>query len=361
MGNLNLLLNNNNLVLSKYPLKLAIYSHICYKMSIKNPDYVQLDGLVALKIIKHCKEAESSGGSSLVQGVLLGLVESGTGSQGNRLEVTNCFPFPRHNEDDEQFDELAYQVEMMKKLRHVNVDHLHVGWYQSTYFGMYFNRALLDSQYNYQNSIRESVVIIYDPLRTGKGHLALKALRLSPMTMDLYAGQDFTPEKMAESNINFETIYEEVPIVLKNSHLMNALCCELEDKNEEENSYPFLDLATGPVLEKNLKLLMECVDELNQDVNRYFGYQRQAVKQKQAIQQYVAKRDAENMQRIARGEEPLPDEDIDKIFKPTPPPARLDALLWSSQINCYTEQISDFATQSFGKLFITDSLQSTVL
>ena len=52
---------------------------------------------MALKIIKHCQE-EGTGGSELVQGVLLGLVE------GNRLEVTNCFPFPRHTEDAE-FDE----------------------------------------------------------------------------------------------------------------------------------------------------------------------------------------------------------------------------------------------------------------
>jgi len=86
-----------------------------------NVQYVQIDGLVALKIIKHCQEEGGSTGSDLVQGVLLGLVES------NRLEVTNCFPFPRHNDEDE-FDEVAYQLEMMKNLRHVNIDHLHVGW-----------------------------------------------------------------------------------------------------------------------------------------------------------------------------------------------------------------------------------------
>jgi len=215
-------------------------------MSGKNPDYVQMDALVALKIIKHCQEAEGTGNSSLVQGVLLGLVESDS----KCLEVTNCFPHPKHNDDDESFDEAIYQVEMMRKLRHVNIDHLHVGWYQSSYFGMYFNRALLDSQYSYQNSIKESIVIIYDPLRTSKGHLALKALRLSPMMMDLYKENIFTADKMAESKINFENIYEEVPIVVKNSHLMNALCCEMEDRNEENNSFPFLDLATGPVLEK---------------------------------------------------------------------------------------------------------------
>jgi len=56
---------------------------------------------------------------------------------------------------------VAYQLEMMKNLRHVNIDHLHVGWYQSTNFGTYINKALVDSQFNYQFSIEESIVLIY--------------------------------------------------------------------------------------------------------------------------------------------------------------------------------------------------------
>jgi len=52
-------------------------------------------------------------------------------------------------------------MEMMRRLRAVNIDHLHVGWYQSTYLGSYINRTLLDSQYSYQKSIEESVVLIY--------------------------------------------------------------------------------------------------------------------------------------------------------------------------------------------------------
>ena len=52
---------------------------------------------VVLKIIKHSQE-EGAGGTDLVQGVLLGLVVD------NRLEITNCFPFPRHTEEDD-FDE----------------------------------------------------------------------------------------------------------------------------------------------------------------------------------------------------------------------------------------------------------------
>ena len=52
-------------------------------------------------------------------------------------------------------------MEMMRRLRAVNVDHLHVGWYQSTYLGSFVNKALLDSQFSYQSSIEESVVLIY--------------------------------------------------------------------------------------------------------------------------------------------------------------------------------------------------------
>ena len=50
---------------------------------------------------------------------------------------------------------------MMRKLREVNVDHLHVGWYQSTYLGSFLNRNFVEAQYNYQNSIEESVVLVY--------------------------------------------------------------------------------------------------------------------------------------------------------------------------------------------------------
>lgn len=55
-------------------------------------------------------------------------------------------------------------MEMMRSLRHVNIDHLHVGWYQSTYYGSFVSRALLDSQFSYQHAIEESVVLIYGML-----------------------------------------------------------------------------------------------------------------------------------------------------------------------------------------------------
>lgn len=52
---------------------------------------------VILKIIKHCQEENCS---PETQGQLLGLVYD------NRLEITNCFPLPRSNEDDETEDSM---------------------------------------------------------------------------------------------------------------------------------------------------------------------------------------------------------------------------------------------------------------
>ncbi|XP_011454582.3 eukaryotic translation initiation factor 3 subunit H [Magallana gigas] len=314
--------------------------------------YVQIDGLVVLKIIKHCQE-EGAGGTDLVQGVLLGLVVD------NRLEITNCFPFPRHNEE-EDFDEVQYQMEMMRNLRHVNIDHLHVGWYQSTLFGSFISRAFVDSQFNYQHSIEESVVLIYDPLRTTQGFVALKAYRLTPKMMDFYRDGDFTPEAIQAASISFESMFEEIPVVVKNSHLVNALLCEVDEcpKSREEETYNFLDLATSSMLEKNLRQLMGCVDEVAMDANRFLNYQRQYQKQLIQKQQYLQKRQQENQQRVSKGDTALPEEDINKIFKPIPTPARLDSLLLAGQINNYCHQIEEFASQSFGKLFMADSLQS---
>jgi Mov34/MPN/PAD-1 family. len=49
-----------------------------------------------MKIVKHCHE-ESTNNIEVAQGALLGLVVD------NRLEITNCFPFPKNY--DESVDE----------------------------------------------------------------------------------------------------------------------------------------------------------------------------------------------------------------------------------------------------------------
>jgi translation initiation factor 3 subunit H len=54
----------------------------------------------------------------------------------------------------------------------------------------------------------------------------------------------------------------------------------------------------------------------------------------------------------------LPDEDLNKLFKPIPALSRLESLLISNQIKNYSQQINEFTAQSFSNLFIAESLQN---
>ena len=64
---------------------------------------------------------------------------------------------------------------MLRKLREVNVDHFHVGWYQSTFLGTFLNRIFVESQFDYQQMADESVVIVYGSYPFFKGFLTLQS------------------------------------------------------------------------------------------------------------------------------------------------------------------------------------------
>ena len=93
-----------------------------------------------MKIIKHCHE-ESTSNIDMAQGALLGLIVD------KCLEITNCFPF---STTDESVDDEEYQLTMMRRLRRVNVDHFHVGWYQNADVGNFLTIPFVDSQFHYQ-------------------------------------------------------------------------------------------------------------------------------------------------------------------------------------------------------------------
>jgi len=311
-------------------------------------EVVQIDGLVVMKLIKHCHEVNLAN-LGVAQGALLGLVAD------TRLEITHCFPFP--SVSDESVNDEDFQIDMMRRLRMVNVDHWHVGWYQSAQFGNFLSPQLLESHYAYQTSIEESVCLIFDTSKTSKGFLSLKAYRLTPEAIKLYKAGDFTPENICKLKVSHDTLFEEVPIVIKNSHLMNELLLELSEQIPVEAGSQFLDLGTADVLEEQLKFLMDTVDDLNQESIKFNKYQNMAVKQIQDKTRWLQRRQQENSGRTARGEDPLPEEDINKIFKPMAPPSRLNALVLSGQASSTAQQVAQFCSQSLAKWFVTEALQ----
>jgi len=318
-------------------------------------DSVELDGLVVLKIVKHCKEHLPQ----LVTGQLLGLDYGGT------LEVTNCFPFPSSTEGaDEELaeDGAEYQYDMMRCLREVNVDNNTVGWYQSTYLGSHITESMVTTQYNYQESIPKCVCLVFDPLQQAQGKLGIRALRLSHDFMELYKGGEFTLETITKASLSWEEVFEEVPVTISNSHLIKGWLLQNPTTANavQRNTITRRD-ETEPFLEKNFECLIESIEQLSQESSRFQYHQRALSRQIAQQTAFLQKRKQENEQRKRQGQAQLTDDEManNPLFKPLPEPARFDSLLITSQIGNYTNEISNFCGQSFNNHFLLRSLHQT--
>lgn len=196
-----------------------------------------------------------------------------------------------------------------------------------------------------------------DTAKTKRGFLALKAFRLTPMAIKLYKEGDFTAEAIRNIKVQHDNLFQEVPICIRNSHLVNELMLELSEQIPVEAGSQFLDLGCANVLEEQLKYLIETVDELNQECVKYNKYQGATVKLCHDKAKWVQRRQVENTARSARGEDPLPDEDMNKLFKPIPPPSRLNSLILAGQAQLTSQNIAQFSNQALAKWYVTDALQ----
>ncbi|CEP01008.1 Eukaryotic translation initiation factor 3 subunit H [Plasmodiophora brassicae] len=311
-------------------------------------DAVQLDGLVIIKIIKHARESLPEP----VSGQLLGLDVSG------KLEVTGCFPMPaptpappaitrphwakdvkddEENDDAAARDDAAFQLQMMKLLREVNVDCNSVGWYQSLSSGDMMHDAdgasawssIIATQYDYQVSIPNSVVIVYDPFRTAYGTLAIKAYRLTNAFMAFYKAGDQTRDGFARHNIDSNRIFEEVPLKVHNSNLVHAFLYELRESGTVSCEFDRLSMSQHAILARDLKALGESVHGYAQEQSRYQFYQRNLARQKIAGSGAV----------------------------PTAP-SRLDAFLVTHTLRQICNQVNDLAATAYTRMYVAESLSA---
>lgn len=138
--------------------------------------------------------------------------------------------------------------------------------YQSTNFGSFQTVELLDTFINYYESIPRCVCIVYDPKKSSHGNVALKAIKLRESFIEIYkADSDPNPENLAK-DLNWRSIFQEVPISIQNSSLVSALMVQL-DKGNAARAYDVsqLSLNSTGFIEKNLTCLGDCVDDLVQE------------------------------------------------------------------------------------------------
>lgn len=155
-----------------------------------------------MKIIKHCNQTFPT----TATGALVGMDVEGT------LEITNSFPFPVVELPTEShFDNAApnpaasaprvkanaaYQAEMIRMVREVNVDANNVGWYTSANMGNFVNMNVIENQFFYQKELNErTVALVHDVSRSAQGSLSLRAFRLSAKFVEAFKENKFNSEE----------------------------------------------------------------------------------------------------------------------------------------------------------------------
>lgn len=117
-------------------------------------------------------------------------------------------------------------------------------------------------------------------------------------------------------------------------------------------SYSHLDLGTGGInRNRNLEHIIEAVDNLRTEEGNLAYLHRQIARDKARADQYVAKRKEENAVRIGQGLAPLPEEDIDRLFKIPAEPNRLDSLLMMGQIDAYAKALAGTSSTGLVKMY----------
>lgn len=284
---------------------------------------VEIDALVILQIMKHCRQQAPQP----VTGQLLGLDVDGA------LQVTHSFGYVQKSEEDRnQDDGEQYQMDMLRRLREVNVDSNTVGWYQTTHLGSFFSEVVIESQYHYQLQIPRSTLLVYDPLQSRIGKPAFKALRLTSQFMAKYTETRET-NRSALNDFPSGQMFTEIPIsitspVIVESFLVDWAISDPMTTTQIES----LDVENQVFLEKNVQLLITSLQELAEEQTKMQMYERNAGKGDKGG---------------GKG----------KNFR-AQQPKQLDTMILSQQIQNYCKAINGFAGDAFGKIYLMSNKPS---
>lgn len=293
--------------------------------------HVQIDALVFLQIMKHCRQHAPHP----VTGQLLGLDVDDT------LQVTHSFGYVQRTGTDENQgyaeDGEQYQMETLRRLREVNVDSNTVGWYQTTHLGQFFSSTVIETQYLYQTEIPRSVLVVYDSLQSAIGKPSFKALQLTPAFVKAYA-QTSEAGRIAMADFPSSDMFMELPITVSSSAIIEAFLVDwaISDPISTTSQVGVLDVENQAFLEKNVQLLMNSLADLAEEQNKMIMFERQA----------------------ARKGDPPQKGGRDRFRQNQAQPRQLDTMVLSQQIQNYCKAINSFAGDTFGKIYLVSNKPS---
>ncbi|KAI8611975.1 hypothetical protein BC830DRAFT_1068188 [Chytriomyces sp. MP71] len=368
---------------------------------------VQLDALALLAIAKHAANSIDAGADRSVaaanrydrdhtntpigpHGSLLGLdvcgfleVASALPALGNAMAVNPTLG-AEINPDALESPAAAHHARLLNGIATLGFDSNVVGFYVCAPMGAFWSQALLDALYGLQKATPCAVLVVYDPVRTAHGNLSLRALRLTQQTMSLMATKKFTLDAIHAANVTPSTLFESVPLQLKNSALAHAMFATLDLQLLTDVTFPSsstsrapgatgavglhphfdsLDLGAGEVyLERHLEALCDAVEDYGQEQWRWQGWNRSLQKEQQKAALGVAKKRGENAAREASG---LPALHVEADIVALPAsltrvlanePSRLETLVLAGQMDTWCKQIHSFAGPGLTKMYLTKAV-----
>lgn len=179
-------------------------------------------------------------------------------------------------------------------------------------------------------------------------------------------------DRLLKSRLSFKDILVEVPVVVHNSHLLTSFVHQIPTPPENSEiplpaslddirrdpakipahpSFDTLDLSIDPFLEKTCDLLLDSIEAHYTDLNNHQYYQRQLTREQFKITQWQTKRKAENAARIAAKQQPLPEDEWQRLFKLPQEPSRLEGMLNARQVEQYSKQVDGFTAAVTSKMF----------
>jgi translation initiation factor 3 subunit H len=112
-----------------------------------------------------------------------------------------------------------------------------------------------------------------------------------------------------------------------------------------------LSLSIDPFLSQTCDNLLDAIETHHVESNNFSYYSRALAREQAKIQQWQAKRKAENAARALSKQTPLPEDEYQRLFKLPTEPSRLESMLNSRQVEQYARQVDGFVAGTTGKMF----------
>jgi translation initiation factor 3 subunit H len=266
----------------------------------------------------------------------------------NTIHVSSSFGHPEKrqaaakDDDDEEGDgkkhrdrrgveeeEAAYEAEMLRMLKAVNVDANIVGCYTSMFLGT-FTPSLLSAPH--------PLVLLYDPAQSSSsatGNIVVRCFKL---------------RESAIEGDSTNGLYDEWAVKVSNNGLARSALYDLNRANKAKAStvlknndygksgsvdFERLDLSTNPFVEKNLSFLSTWVDELVSEQSKYSNFARSLYKEEQA---------GSSVDKASRWKQGGP--------------SRLDGLLAGTQLDTYCDNVLGHGQRGIKKTWVMGAVSA---